>query len=393
MSDGEVHARLAPSDAGRWSKCPGSVVMGEAIPELPDAADHGKEGTAAHWVAAEVLSAVGTGGAHPAANYLGTTAPNGAIITLEMIEAVDMYVNEVLGLMSAGVNPRIEFKVSMRCIHPEHAYGTADAVLADGVNSTLFVRDFKYGWGLVDVRDNPQLLLYAVGALEAIHAQGNPVPEYVDMGVVQPRPYHPLGKVRSWRIPTAEISDHVARLATAATEAMGPSPRTIAREHCKHCSARHACPALSAATYDVIEWVDAAQPMNLNGPQIGKQLTELKLARELLEARITGLEAQAAAIIKSGKPVNGWALRPGRRKTVWAKSVEEVLALGRLMGVDLSKQGAITVKQAEAKAKAAGLSKEAVAAISSYGEAEGSGLRLVAEESNNKLAKEIFSHE
>lgn len=394
MSDGEAHARLAPSSAGRWAHCPGSVRMEELVPELPDAEDTGKEGTAAHWVAAEVLNSMLTDAPHSAAKYLGATAPNGAIITLEMVEAVDVYTNHVLGITTAGVRPRIEMGVRMRCVHPEHAWGTADAVVADGVNSVLYIRDFKYGWGLVEPRGNKQLLLYAIGALEEIHAAGNPVPEHLDLGIVQPRPYHPIGKVRTWRLPMSELNAYVAELATAATEAMGANPRTIVgSDACKHCPARHDCPALNAAVNDVLQWVDAAQPMNLNGPQIGKQLTELKMAQELLNARITGLEAQAAAIIKSGKPVNGWSLRPGQRRTVWDKPVDEVIAFGALMGADLSKPGAITPKQAEALLKSMALGKEVVAALAGYSKVEGSGLKLVPAEKDNKLAKEIFSHD
>lgn len=379
----EQHARLAPSSASVWAECPGSVVMQEQIPELPRDVDTGAEGTAAHWMAAEVL---GEPNSKAAQDYLGTEAPNGVIITYEMIEAAQVYIQDVLNAAKGATGDlHVEYKVQARSIHPTDNWGTLDCALTCTKESLLIIWDLKYGWGIVSVYENLQLVNYAIGALEAINTLGNPMPEHVELRVVQPRPYHPQGKIRKWRLPVADLKPYAAKLACAATEATGASPRTVAGDHCRYCSARYACDALNAAAYRAVEIAGTAVPMNLNGPQIGSQLSHLKQAEALLKARITGLEEQAVAAIRDGKPVNGWSLKPGQSRREWTKPVDEVVALGTLMGVDISKPGVMTPTQAIAAFKKAGIKSDI---INNYSQRKGSGFKLVAD--NKNRAEEVF---
>jgi hypothetical protein len=53
------------------------------------------------------------------------------------------------------------------------------------------------------------------------------------------------------------------------------------------------------------------------------------------------------ALLKAGHQVPHWAVEHGNGRTVWAKPVAEVLALGAAFGLDLAKPPeAITPKQA-----------------------------------------------
>ena len=75
MSD-RNHSYLPPSGAHVWSKCAAWPRMNERFPQEYDSAA-GAEGTAAHWLAWELLRGI---------TPMGLTAPNGIVVTDEMIE-------------------------------------------------------------------------------------------------------------------------------------------------------------------------------------------------------------------------------------------------------------------------------------------------------------------
>lgn len=63
-------------------------------------------------------------------------------------------------------------------------FGTGDCLII--ANKTLYIIDLKYGRGvLVDAEDNPQMMLYALGALNIFDALYDI--EEVEMTIFQPR--------------------------------------------------------------------------------------------------------------------------------------------------------------------------------------------------------------
>lgn len=385
------HARLAPSSAPRWVPCPGSVTLQEQFPEVedPEREQAAREGTAAHWLADELGTwQIATG------NAVGLEAPNGVIIDEAMLEAATVYNDDIqtvaraaLGNISAsaGVSVPREFKVQAKCVHPTDNWGRTDAALAAYGEGTLYVWDFKYGWGIVEARENWQMINYGLGSLEDIQAKGHDVPKFVEFRIVQPRPYHVDGPVRVWKIATHELAEYAAKLADSAKEALGPNPTTRTNAGgCKNCSARHACGALNAAAMNAIDVSERATPALMDGPQLGKQLEEVSYALEILKARKTGLEVQASEMIKGGKQVPGWAMRSGQTKKTWTKTVAEIVGLGALYGRGLAKDSTITPAQAIKAGVPA-------SAVNSYSEVKGGALKLVPE--NKNKAAEVFKND
>ena len=71
-------------------------------------------------------------------------------------------------------------------------FGTGDHVAREPLGR-VWVHDYKNGVNLVEVKDNPQFKIYALGAV----GEGNPtMAETVIMTVVQPNAIHPDGPVR-----------------------------------------------------------------------------------------------------------------------------------------------------------------------------------------------------
>ena len=276
MSNG--HAIYSPSGAKKWMTCPGSIAMEQGEPDGDTS--YADEGTAAHALASMCL----TEGTHPAA-YIGRVLavvngvyyPHGlddpagvpdkdAIlrqfpVDFDMAGAVNAYVQRVRECVQGGTL-LVEQKVPISHVTGEEgATGTADAVILSATE--LQVHDYKHGVGVpVDAKDNPQGLIYLLGALEAYGAIGDF--ETFRFVVHQPRSQH-----------GATISEHVvtrdellafgvkvreraqnARTATEfASNWIGKDNSYLAPgDHCKSafCKARGKCPELANFVQEAI---------------------------------------------------------------------------------------------------------------------------------------------
>src|SRR5712672_359077 len=88
------HAIIAPSSLDRTVHCPGWLKNATTVPALPEG-EEAAEGEAAHWVALQMaLAAVPGNGELPA---VGSKAPNGVVVTDEMIDGGFIYVEALEG--------------------------------------------------------------------------------------------------------------------------------------------------------------------------------------------------------------------------------------------------------------------------------------------------------
>lgn len=369
MSD---HSRLSPSGASRWIHCPGAVTMGEQFPEPAGRNEAADEGTASHWVASEVLCGV-------VSPEPGVTAPNGIVLTDEMIEGAMAYVDAVRHA-AAGATLQVEDRLAAAYIHPE-CFGTTDCWFDLPGKREIHVWDYKYGFGIVDPFENWQLICYSAGVIQKLSASITADTDVV-MHIVQPRPFHAMGPHRTWRVKAGQLNDYFIRLSTAANQALSAQPPTQSGNHCKYCNARHACPAAQRAALHAIDYAGQAMPELLSPEALAMELRTMQRAATAIQYRLTGLQSQAEACIKAGGLVPGWALQQGQGRAAWTKPAEELFALGDMMGIDLrAEPAAITPAAARKK----GLSADLLAAYSAAGD---SGVKLV--EVKDSLASRVF---
>lgn len=349
-----AHALLAPSSAFRWVFCPLSASLEAAYPET-EPSPASLEGTAAHWVVEMQLR--GT----PVA--LGDIAPNGVTVTRDMLEGAELVQADIVAALGRNWSDVlfIEKCVQIPRIHPTDNWGTPDyfawaqpSVTED--HDTLRVWDYKFGHGIVEAFENWQLLDYAIGILGDAY-----LPETVlELIVVQPRAYHRDGPVRRWRIRAGDLGQYFLRLRESAALATGPNPPAlVTTEGCANCRGRHACEALQREAYRAADKAKEFGAFDLSGHALGLELRELRRAQDVLKARVSGLEEEAAARIKKGERVAFWMMESTPGRLAWTKPVQEVLVLGQMLGLDLAKEpDAITPTQALAAAKAAKLPAE-----------------------------------
>jgi hypothetical protein len=302
-----------------------------------------REGTAAHWVASESVLNV--------APALGATAPNGVEVTEEMLDGAEMYAADVLKVAAGGGKLHIEETMGCDLIHSDCG-GTPDAWHHDSGNITVW--DYKFGQGFVDVFENWQLIVYAAGILDELGVTngndgsgGDVSPFTFTFRIVQPRNYHRDGPIREWRVRASDLRAHFDILRAAAKKAwLRVDAKCTPNEQCDHCDGRGHCEALQQTGFRGMDYASGSTPLELTNAALGTELTLINHYLSRLEARKTGLEEMAAAQIKAGGRVPGFALDSTVGRLAWSKPVEEVIALGQMMGVEVSKPGVITPTQA-----------------------------------------------
>lgn len=334
-----AHSILPPSGAAAWKLCGLWVAMNQAYPQ-PDTPET-LEGNAAHWVFAEMLAG------RPVSE--GMQAPNGVFITDEMIEGAELVVDTVRARIPAGTVLHVEEPVAIGRIHAQ-CWGTPDIWAFYGV--TLEVIDYKFGHRFVDEYENDQGVAYTAGILDHLAETLGKAPGLLDQAVkvnftvVQPRCFYKGAPVRTWSVQAVDLRAHINILANAAGVALAPNPPAVTNPECGDCPGRHACPALQQAAYYDAEFAVKSSPVELPPAAASLELKMLERSLERLQARVEGMREAVATYIRQGHSVPWHRAEQGYGRQQWTMPVDQVLAMGQLMGVDLSEPGVKTPKQA-----------------------------------------------
>ena len=336
------HSKIPPSHAELIVNCPGSIKLGALYPQEETEAQKG--GTAWHWVAFCLATD----------QPLPAVAPNGVPITAEMIDHAEQFVQVV----DSAPYPVTGFeeRVKIPAVH-EECWGTPDVYQIDLDRRVIRLWDGKYGHRYVDAYRNWQMAAY----LSGLHSLTDGGADWrFEATIFQPRNFHPDGPIRAWRPDVAELSEMVRHLRVRCEEALSDNPWTQAGPWCADCPARFDCLTLQSAADSVLEHVGDAVPLSLSPEQVGRELTRLKRAEAILEARVSGLEAHTETLIRSGEAVPGWLIEHSSGREQFTVPVADVLALGGLFGVQLAKP-VETVTPAQARK--AGVPADVVATI------------------------------
>lgn len=342
-----AHSRIPPSSAHIWAGggCTGWVQMIERFPEPEEESDEAREGTASHEVGKLSIDRGLRGGIGPEL-VVGSVASNGVVITEEMADCAEIYSDDVIGeykarLCKGGIRFKVEERVACPLIHPE-SFGTPDAWLYDPHESLLIIWDYKYGHVVVDAFENWQEANYASGIVDLL----DEFPREVEFRVVQPRAIRRKGIFARWRVPYDGLIPMFETLQTRAAEALSESPVCKTGPHCRRCGARYGCDAALQAGLGLYEVASEPLPVDLSPTALGLQLAIVTRAIEALQGLETGYQEQVMALVKAGGKVPWWSLESVAGREAWTRPVQEVAALGDLLGLKLRKDALITPNQA-----------------------------------------------
>lgn len=307
--------------------------MRAMFPLAPDEADNEvtEDGTACHWLAAEIWA--------KRFPQEGSLAPNGRVITGEMFDAVDMY-HDVIRAWSPAVavcEQQIEIPRILQGLK-----GTPDAWAYNPDKKRLYIADLKFGFRFVEVWENWQLICYAAGLIDLLQLDDQEIT--VEFVIVQPRCSHRDGPVRKWCVAASDLRAQINVL----TDAASAATLYVPNPGCGDCPGRHVCVALQNSALRALEVAYGGDPYELPPAALGDELRRLKDAAKKIEARITGLEEQADYLLRKGAVIPGWVLAASYARETWIDGgAEQIITLGSLMGVNVSKPlKAITPAQA-----------------------------------------------
>lgn len=328
------HSYLPPSGAKAWKLCALWPTMTARYPK-PDTPESA-EGTAAHWAFCELFDGRQIDE--------GLIAPNGVMLTMEMVEGAELYVDTVHDRLPDGVVLCVEQPVGIKRVHAD-CWGTPDTWFYDQTTRTLEVFDYKFGHRFVDEYENEQGIAYISGILDTLQLDDQAT--RVNFTVVQPRCFQRGAPVRTWSVVASDLRAHVNILTNAARLAMGDNPVATTNSECRDCPGRHACPALQQAAYSDAEFAYTHGAEELPPEAASLELRMMERAAERLDARISGLREAVTAYGRQGLPTPYHKLEQGYGRQQWTVGSSEAIAIGAMMGVDISKPGVMTPKQAE----------------------------------------------
>ena len=325
------HAVLSASSSHRWLNCnPSARLESEFEDRETEAA---AEGTAAHALAEHKLRK---------ALKMRSRKPVSKFDSDEMDIHTDGYVEFVLESLAEAkqlcADPKvlIEQRLDFSCYVPD-GFGTGDCIIV--ADKLLHIIDFKYGQGvLVDAEKNPQMMLYALGALRIFDCLYN-ITE-VSMSIYQPR----RENISTWTISVKELDEWAEKtLKPRAELAFKGEGEYCPGSWCQFCKAAVKCRARAEAKLQLAKY-EFAQPPLLSDVEIGDILGKLddltKWANEIIAY------AQNAAV-NHGKQWPGYKLVESRTNRKYANEDAVIEAAHSAGYTDIFKKSLISITEME----------------------------------------------
>lgn len=292
-----AHALLSASSSHRWLNCPPSARLSENYEDK--SSDFAAEGTDAHELCEYKLKkALGQRAENPTENLIWYNE--------EMEECASGYSEYVMELIAQAkkncadpvvlIEQRLDYSK-----YVTDGFGTGDCVIiADG---TLNIVDYKHGKGVeVSALDNPQMKLYALGALEIFDSIYDI--ENITMTIYQPR----IANISTCSIPRDELIDWAEKVLKPTAElAFNGKGEFRCGDWCRFCKARAQCRERANANLELAKY-DFAEPLLLSDDEVEEILDKI----DRLVSWVNDIKEYALKAALNGKQWKNRKLVEGR---------------------------------------------------------------------------------
>lgn len=333
----DKHAILSPSAAHRWLHCTPAPRVEAEFPETTS--EYAEEGRLAHSVC------------ELAAKKKFTVMNNRTYNSrLKKLKADPKWDDEMLSTAATYVEHltehamrfehapyvALEVQVDITDYAPE-AFGTCDCVMIGG--DELIITDYKHGKGVpVSAQDNPQMLLYALGALKLYRPIYGDMIRRVSTYIDQPR----LGSYDGASMTVEELLAWGESIKPKAAAAFMGTGEFAPGEWCRLCRAKAKCRARANQNTALEDFKDCIPlgrsiPMQAEYDATGfkpsncltdEEIGALLVRAEGLVAWYNDLKEYALAACLNGKTIPGWKAVEGRSTRAWT---DQDAALDALM--------------------------------------------------------------
>ena len=327
------HALLSASSSHRWLNCPPSARLCEKYEDT--GSEYAQEGTDAHSLCEYKLKqALGMDAADPTENLsfyneeMEQCALDYAAYVLELVEDAKKSCKDPVVL----IEQRLDFSRFVK-----DGFGTGDCVIiADG---TLDIVDYKHGKGVeVSAIENPQMMLYALGALRQFDHLYDIA--QVAMSIYQPR----RENVSTWTISVEQLMEWAEHtLKPKAEMAYQGEGDYVPGPWCTFCKAAVKCRARAEAKLQLAKYEFAMPPL----------LTDAEI--EDILSRLPGLTKWAGEIeayaqdaaIHHGKVWHGFKLVESRTNRKYTDEEAVIRAANAAGYHDIFKKSLIPITEME----------------------------------------------
>lgn len=326
------HALLSASSSKRWLNCTPSARLEEKFKEDTGSV-YAEEGTAAHALAEHKLKrSLRKRSKRPVSDYdcdeMEECTDEYVAYAMEQIELARQNCSDPIVL--------IEQHLDYSAYVPE-GFGTGDLIIvADG---TLTVIDLKYGKGVaVEAEQNPQMMLYGLGALELFDAIYDI--DTIRMTIYQPR----LESISTWEISVEELKEWTKDVLMLKAElAIKGEGEFGCGSWCRFCKAKNTCRA-RAEEYLKLAQMEFRPPALLSDEEVAEVL---KVADDLAKWAADVYAFATDEAITHGKLWTGFKLVEGRSNRKYTDEGEVAEAAKEAGYTDIYKSTLVGITEME----------------------------------------------
>lgn len=329
-----THAKLSPSSAHRWTRCPGSVREEAKYPD--NAGPAALDGTRTH----ALLEMCLVTGMDPLMLMGQTMTDDDGTYTVDADRAkrVKVATDHVRDL---GGKVTTERRVDpSRLVGRDDLGGTVDVTVV--VGNTVHIIDYKDGITPVEAVENEQLIAYALGHLAQYNLPINgdyPVKHMV-LTIIQPKlAMKGLPPITSWELSVESLLSRIGDIVVKAAATDAPdAPLVPGEKQCRFCRAKGGCAAVNThvmdavgmfKSIDIVQQAAVTEPTEMSNDKLREIIEAAPLLRQLLEAS----EAEALRRMQMGQTIPGLKVVNGRGSRAWAHPEDEMVAKLKKIGI------------------------------------------------------------
>lgn len=338
MPTPEKHALLSASSAARWLNCTAAPRFEEQFPE--NTSEYAEEGRLAHAICElKVVKHFTTSVTPRTFTARLNKLKKDPLYNPEMDKTSDLYLEHLTErAMQYDAKPNVaaEVQVDFGEYVPE-GFGTCDCIMIGG--DTLSITDYKHGKGVpVSAESNPQMRLYALGALKRYKPVYGDCIKKVCMTIDQPRIQD---EPSSETITVEELlawGESIKPIAAKAYMGLGVF---CPGEHCRFCRGKAKCKARADQNTALEEFKDCVPQNGEKPPLFGQgvltdeEIGDLLVRGQELVKWYKDLEEYALGTILKGGTIPGWKAVAGRSNRTFTDT-EAALNAALAAGYDKS---------------------------------------------------------
>ncbi len=324
------HAKLAPSASNRWLACPGSLDACSGLAEKKES-EAAREGTRAHQLLEESI----TKDLSPK-SFLSMEDELGIWEPSEEMAHCISNVKDTIYKHCDGASVYSEDTVEIGLhlgLNIDICWGTADIWYVK--DTTLVVRDLKYGMMPVDPKGNTQLILYGLGILNALPNKSH----ITEITLIIDQPRVGDGKPKTHTYAIADFNSLVFDIAQKAKRVFEPdAPRIPGESQCRWCPAKGDCKERLDKAQETIDRIllPVGEALTKGNNVSDEEIVAFLDAEPFLTNLIKDIDKEAYSRSKVRK-LPGWKLIAGRNKPAeWKPGEHDTIrkSLSRVKGKD-----------------------------------------------------------